>query len=233
MKSKGPLITLLVGLVVAVVLIGLSVNATTKDKDRQYTAATNAAPSAGAPSGASGSSEPAGPSSAAAPEASTAPPKAVNVTYAGAINGGPTTVAIAIRNGKAVAYLCDGRQVEAWLQGTAVDGKLFLTGRSNAKLVGTYGNGIAAGTVTAAGKTWTFRVTVVKAPSGLYRATAKVRNATVVGGWIKLPNGRLVGLVTDEDGNSKVAPGIDPSTGQANLNGTTVTPAPVDPTNGY
>ena len=48
----------------------------------------------------------------------------VNATWAGDVDGGEATIAISVNDGVAIAYLCDGKRVEAWLQGTAADGKL-------------------------------------------------------------------------------------------------------------
>ena len=90
-------------------------------------------------------------------------------------------MAVKIRDGKAIAYLCDGKRVEAWLQGTAVNGKLVLGGRGGAKLTGTYTGGQAGARSRSPVRKWVFSAPVAKAPSGLYRATATVRNANLVG----------------------------------------------------
>ena len=63
------------------------------------------------------------------------------VTYAGKVTGGKATIAIAVKDGKAVAYLCDGKKTEAWLRGTAVDGELALSGPDEATLSGSYTDG--------------------------------------------------------------------------------------------
>ena len=70
----------------------------------------------------------------------------VTATWAGDVDGGKATIAISAKDGVAIAYVCDGNRVEAWLQGTAADGKLDLTGKK-AKLTGTFANGRATGTV--------------------------------------------------------------------------------------
>jgi hypothetical protein len=77
-----------------------------------------------------------------------------------------------VRDGKAIAYVCDGKSVEAWMQGSAADGQLSLTGDKGSGVTGTYADGWATGTVTAAGKQWNFRVKSVQTPSDLYRTTA-------------------------------------------------------------
>jgi hypothetical protein len=191
MKRKGPILTLAAGVVLAAVLMVLNINAT---RSRPTAAADNATPVA-----TTATTAPA-PTTAAA-EVPAGPP----VTYAGNVTGGGATIAIAVKDGKAIAYLCDGRSAEAWLQGTASNGALNLTGAEGAGLTGTYANGVANGVVTAVGRDFSFSVGTVEPPSGLYRASANVANAQVVDGWIVLADGTQVGT---------------------QRKGTTITPAP-------
>ena len=100
---------------------------------------------------------------------------------------------------------------------------------NSASLVGTFGNGVATGTLSAGGKQWTFKVPVVTAPSGLYRASANVRNAKVVGGWIVLPNGILVGAL-NRNGVTEPGTPLDPASRSTNIDGTPVTAYAVDGT---
>ncbi len=65
----------------------------------------------------------------------------------------------------------------------------------------------------------------VAPPSGLYRASAQVRQAKVVGGWIVLPNGSQVGVV-DVAGEPTTAPPLDTATLTTTVNDTTVTAPP-------
>jgi len=220
MKHKGPLITLLAGLAVAAVLLVLSMNATNSSKANT---AGNAAPDGAVTVTLSAAPLVSSPPKTAAPTTATA---AAQATYAGSTNGGAASIAIAVHDGKAVAYLCDGNRTEAWLQGTAIGGQLNLTGAREARLTGTYDAAAAKGTVVAGGRTWTFSVVQVKAPSGLYRASATVRGAQVVGGWIVV-NGKTVGITT-VDGEPGPASAIDTSTGQTTLAGEPVTATPVD-----
>lgn len=216
MKAKGPIITLAAGLAVAAVLMVMNLSVTGKDTpgDAANTAAT---------------ASPVPPSSAPAPTgvATQSAAAGTRVTYAGAVNGNSATLAIAVSDGKAVAYFCDGRSAEAWLQGTATGGQLTLTGANNATLTGTFGNGVAAGSVTVAGKQSTFSLKTVAPPSGLYRASANVRNAQLVGGWIVLDNGQQVGL-TVYGGQTQPAPRLDTTSKTAVVDGVTVTVGAVD-----
>lgn len=213
MKLKGPYLTLLSGAVLAAVLLVLSTTAAANDAGSKDAAAD---PGTAAAS----------PSASPSPAASQ-PPAIEQAAYAGQVTrGGGTTIAIAVKNGQAVAYLCDGRKVEAWMKGTATDGNLNLTGDANSRLTGRYA-GTATGTVSAGGRQWTFSVPTVTAPSGLYRAVANVRNAKVVGGWIILPGGSQVGIVT-KDGQPTTAARLDPESLTATVDGTQVTAVPQD-----
>lgn len=190
MKAQGPLVTLLVGVTTAGVLVGLSTIAKSDDdKARQKAAAAvapQAAPSSAAPDEPDATATPdAGapelnpsvpaappspPAPTAAPELSPSPPaaalgKKTRATYAGKVNGASATIAIAVRGGSAIAYLCDGRRTEVWLRGTAAGGRLALTGPGNASLTGRYAPGAAAGSVTARGKRWSFTAPLAKAPA--------------------------------------------------------------------
>lgn len=238
---RGPLITLAAGLVLAVVLGALSANAATDEADRRAAAADQAVaveptptPVEPAPAAAE-SAEPEQSSGPEQPPATTAaPPEKFRAAYAGQIKGGAGSIAIAIRDGGAVAYLCDGKRLEAWLLGTASGGQLNLSGPKNASLTGSYDKDSAAGSVTAGGRTWKLDVPVAKKPSGLYRSTAQVRGARVVAGWIVLPGGDQVGMV-NTGGVETPAPPLDLNSTSATVNGVAMTAAPIDGTseNGF
>jgi hypothetical protein len=221
MKLKGPLVTLAAGVALAAVLFGLNVRATSTGPTAGE--AAGAAPATAATGGA-----PAGTPTPAASSASAA--QAIQATYAGSVAGGGASIAVAVRDGRAIAYLCDGRRTEAWLQGSATAGQMSLTSAKGATLRGTYDAGHATGTVSVAGRQWTFSVAPVHAPSGLYRATANVRNARVQAGWI-IVNGVQVGIL-DTDDAPAAAPRLDLTTLSADVGGTPVTAVPIDGTTG-
>ena len=215
MKSPGPLFTLLAGVVLAggIGIVNLATG-------------TGVAPVAGAANAASvASSSP--PTTSAAPKAEA--PKAdapARADYAGRVTGGGASVAVSVRDGHAIAYLCDGKKVEAWLQGVTAGGKLDLKGAKNASLTGSFDAASVTGTVTAAGKTWQFTAPTAKKPAGLYRAAPKVKGKTAKVGWIVQPDGSQVGiLTTDED--SAAAPALDPAAATATVDGAPVTAEPV------
>lgn len=233
MKPSKPIVTLLAGLAVAAVLLVVNYRVSAGDADPAVAAGAEAAATAGAEPPATAGAEPpatAGASAAPEPTASAAktakPPPAppLDVTWAGEVKGAGT-LAITAKGDKAIAYLCDGRRLEAWFTGTAKAGKLSLTADGGATLTGTFGNGKANGTVTVQGRSLNFSLATVKKPSGLYRATADIRGAKIVGGWIQLPNGKQVGLATVDGALASPSP-LDIATRTATVDGVTVMATP-------
>lgn len=221
MPPKSPLVTLLAGLATGVVLLTLSLNATPA-------ATPPASPGAGP------ATPPASPSAVpTTPRASatSAPPDRTRATFAGRTQTRSASIALAIRDGRAIAYVCDGNRLEVWLMGTAAAGKLALTGKNNARLNGTFSASVAAGSGTLAGSPISFRVRQAERPSGLYRVATTVRNAKVVGGWIVLADGTQVGVLTT-DQTPAPAPSLDTSTGEATVAGTPVVAGAIDGTTG-
>jgi hypothetical protein len=215
MKHKGPIITLLAGLLVAGVLFVLNVDLS-NDAARNAAARNAAANTTATTSSAAPTQAPSKPATAP----SKAPPGDAKTTYAGTVDGGAAGLAIAISNGKALAYVCDGKRVEAWLEGTALNGELTLTGKKGS-LTATYGNGVATGTVKAGTKTWHFTIKVAAAPSGLYRTAANVRDK-LDASWAVVPRGdglqgvQQYGLQTEKNGDVTTAPELNTSTNSAN-----------------
>ncbi|MET8849576.1 hypothetical protein [Amycolatopsis sp. NPDC004625] len=213
MKHPGPLFTLLAGVVLAG---GIGI--------------ADVASGTGAPVAGSASAVGTASTTASAPPGTTAePPKPAapaRADYAGRVTGGGASIAVSARDGHAIAYLCDGKRIEAWLQGVTVDGNLNLRGAPNASLTGRFDADSATGTVTAAGRTYQFAVPVAKKPAGLYRATPKVKGKPAKAGWIVQSDGSQVGLLTTEDG-SAAAPALDPAAGTATVDGVPVTAEPI------
>jgi serine/threonine-protein kinase len=215
MKHPGPLVTLLAGVVLAGG-IGIVTLAT----------GTGAAPVTGTAGAAA--------STTAAPPRTSEPPKTeapqaevpARADYAGRVTGGGASVAVSVRDGHAIAYLCDGKKVEAWLQGVTTGGKLDLKGAKNSSLTGSFDAKSVTGTVTASGKTWQFTAPPAKKPAGLYRATPKVKGKTAKAGWIVQPDGSQVGILTTDDVPA-AAPTLDAAGGTSTVDGMPVTAEPV------
>jgi hypothetical protein len=231
MKRNGPLLTLLTGIGLAAVLFLISMQATrTRNAGEQAPATAPAPPASAAVREAVPASEI--PKEIASPPQKVATqPLAQRVTPDGSFAGHlePGTLALSIKDGKAIAYFCDGKRIEAWLKGTAQDGRLKMTGKNGAALAGTVDKAHAAGKVTVASRTANFDIDAVTKPSGLYRAAAAVRGAKIVGGWIVLKDGTQVGLATVGGQLTKPST-VDVTTGRATVGGDTVTAAPADPT---
>jgi len=222
MKIKTPYLTLLVGAALGVVLLVASMLATPKAPASPIAAAT--------PAPASSASAPSSPASPT-PTATVVANVPARANYAGEVNGGGASVAISIHHGQAIAYVCNGSVIEAWLKGTAVNGHLTMTGKGHARLSATYRTKRAVGHVVAHGVRYTFSAPAVHKPSGLYRAIAVVRGAKIKAGWIVLPDGTQVGSL-EPDANAaapsaKPAPALDVTTGTAQDGDTVLVATPV------
>jgi len=220
MKIKTPYITLLTGAALGAVLLVASMLATPKAPASPVAAATPAAP-------ATAQSSPASPT----PTATAVANVPVRANYAGEVNGGGASVAISIHHGQAIAYVCNGSVIEAWLKGTASGGHLTMTGKGHARLSATYRTKRAVGHVTAHGIRYTFSAPAVHKPSGLYRAIAIVRGAKIKAGWIVLPDGTQVGsLESHPDAaapSATRAPMLDVTTGTAQDGDTVLVATPI------
>ncbi|WP_329278851.1 hypothetical protein [Streptomyces sp. NBC_01451] len=227
MKRTGPLFTLLAGLLLA--LFMLSLNATTGTKPASTSRADSPADKVSPSSAPTGSKASPSPSRPATPSASPTKAPAPNADYAGRTDDDSSAVSVSLRDGRAIAYFCDGRDKESWLKGDVeADGSMKLTGDGGSVLNGTLKGRSIRGTVDIEGGHYAFTADKAVKPSGLYRATATVRNAKVDGGWIVLSTGEQVGILK-RDGKPSPAPRIDPETGAVTIDGQRLTARPVTP----
>lgn len=208
MSRLGPIYTLAVGVVMTA---GLTVASATASPQIQETSAVPAAAGAD-PLATPEATDEATPDATQEPEEVAAPepeedPTPKKADYAGVVDQNGGLIAISIRNGKVVGYFCDGK-IEAWLRGTAADNTLTLEGKDTLVTAALRG-GKAQGRIEYKNKSWRFSAATVKKPSGLYRATAQVRGARVVGGWIKLPNGQSVGRIMLGENSGEAAAAFD------------------------
>ena len=131
MKIRSPIVTLLVGAGLAGVLLVLDARASSDAQEQAAAAAAPPTVTASAPATVTPTPVT---TSAPSPAATTAPVATRPVTYAGHLNG-TGSVAVVVRGEEAVAYMCDSQnRVEAWMQGSATDGKVNLSGRQGAQL---------------------------------------------------------------------------------------------------
>ena len=143
--------------------------------------------------------------------------------YAGRTSGNELTVAVAVKAGRAVAYVCDGQRIEVWLEGT-VDGSRFtLTGADGTRLTGELADDALFGLVDTAGKQWPYAAKVATAPAGSYRGQVSVRGVQKRIGWNVLQDGTVTGLSSD----GTPAPPLDVAAGAATLDGVPVQVVPI------
>lgn len=215
MGQRSPLVTLAataVGLVVLLVVNSTQTGSPTPADIAAATAPVTSTPTITAPA-----TTPPATSPSATP---TAVPQRTTV-YAGKTTEREASVAIAVKGDRAVAYVCDGRRLEAWLTGTYTTGQLALRSRTGERLVGTATAKSATGTFTLHGRTLHFAISAAGPPAGLYRSASSSRTI----GWIVLPDGSQVGV--DNDGTPAAAPKLDPGSRVANVDGVQVTAQPI------
>ncbi|MDI6102464.1 serine/threonine-protein kinase [Actinoplanes sp. NEAU-A12] len=232
---RGPLVTLGAAALVAAVMTGLNLSADagarTSSLVTQVSVPPAVSPVEAGPSASSAASP--GPaqtlpptSEVAVPPLNTPDAERLRVTMAGKVDDDAGTLAISIRDGQAIAYICDGDRLEAWLKGTAQNGLLNLTGKKDSKITGLFDANRAAGEITVEGRAHRFEIGVVRKPSGLYRLAGQVGGAKVAGSWIVLPDGRQVGVLIRGEGEQVgPAPVLDVANRTTTVDGATVTGA--------
>jgi hypothetical protein len=147
----------------------------------------------------------------------------VESVYSGRSSGNQVTVAIATEGNKAAAYVCNGKTVEAWLQGSVNGNQLSLTGNNGAGLTGSMSGLNLFGTVTpSAGVSFPFAAALSPHPAGVYQARIEVNGLATRIGWAVLPDGTQVGIAVE--GKAKVpAPALNLSNGSFTLDGSSFT----------
>ena len=241
MKIKTPIITLLVGVALAIVLLISSMSAVSGKKAALAAASASAAAAAPAvtTSAAASTAAASGSQSASATASASAsgsgfviPPHA---NYDGEVQGNKGAVALVVHDTFAIAYFCNGSTIEAWFSGTPDNGKLNLTGKGDSAgstLTANYALGHARGTVVVNGVSYIFSIIAVHSPSGLFQSIASVRGATIKAGWIVLANGTEVGSLNPDENAanavSQAAPKLNLSTLTADDGGTTISAVPID-----
>lgn len=214
MKRYAPLLTL-----VAVVILGATLFTLSSINNPANQADQAAAPPPPA----------AAPAEAAPPPApAVAPPVVVEKAYAGRTADRKMTIAVAVKDGKAVAYVCDGKKIEAWLDGTLEGDKLSLTGKDGATVTGTANEQSSEGEIVVAGTTWKYTAKGVEAPAGLYEGRADVRGVATRIGWVVEPDGQVTGI-QQSGGVTNPAPPLNPADpGGVTIDGVPVTVTSLD-----
>jgi hypothetical protein len=219
MRARGPILTLLAVVVLAGILLAINLTKSPAgDPTAQPAAQPAAAPAVPGPAPAApapGAAPPAAPGAAPPAAPGAAPPAATEsfpgqAKYTGYTDGNHAALAVTVRNNKVSAYLCDGKAIEGWYQGSSSGGTLGAKGRGTNELTGSLSGGKLSGTVSAAGKSWTYTAAPAAAPAGLYRS----KTASGTTGWVKDSTGQVTGL-TNRGGVSAPAPPLDPATAQS------------------
>jgi hypothetical protein len=197
MKKYGPLLTLLA---VALLGGGLFAAAAVNNPAAQPTAP--AAPPAAAPADVPPPAAPAA-----------APPVVAEKAYTGRSSGDEVTVAIAVKDGRAVGYVCDGKKIEAWLEGTLAGDQLDLkSANGKVTVTGVVDEEKSVGDVTVNGKTWAYATDAVEVPAGLYEGRGNVDGVVTRIGWVVEKDGRVTGGRVNEGSEEPLpAPPLDPA----------------------
>jgi hypothetical protein len=178
-------------------------------------------------------------SAAAAPDAApdaaqpvppaAAAPAVVEAAYTGRSAGNEVTVALAVKDGRAVAYVCDGKKVEAWYEGTLTGADLQLDAADGKQgITATVTEAATLGTVTVGGKDLPFAAEGVASPAGLYEGRTAVRGVLTRIGWIVDDDGKVTG-VANAGGTRRPAPPLNPANpGATKIDGVPVTVTALD-----
>ncbi|WP_328411448.1 hypothetical protein [Nocardia sp. NBC_00403] len=186
MKRLGPLLTLgaVAGLAAVLLVVDMSKETEPTQAKPNSVTTTQAPPTTGA---------------------SAATPFPAKADYVGTIplqTGGAITLSIAVQGSKATAYACDGNTIESWLQGSAVNGSLQLTGKNDARLDGSFDGKAVHGTLWLGGQQWGFTAAPVQSPAGLYIYNDGGQRES----WIVDANGGVTGVRRAADGSTSPAP---------------------------
>ena len=219
MKKYAPLATL-----VTVVLLGavlLVVNMMNTPQAAQAPAASAAVGPASASAGAAPPASPAPAPAKAAPAPAKGAPAVTEKAYTGRSAGNEVTVAIAVKDGKGVAYVCDGKKVEAWMEGALAGDKLTLQGKTSS-LTATVDEKATLGSVTVNGTEWPFAAKGVAVPAGLYQGRGILKGVAARVGWIVEDNGNVTG-VSDVNRGEPAPPINGAAPASITVDGNTVT----------
>lgn len=152
---------------------------------------------------------------------------AVQAVYTGRSSGNQVTLAVVTQGDKATGYVCNGRTIEAWLQGSVNGNQVSLAGKNGTGLSGSLTGLAMFGTVTpGAGLSFPFAAALSPHPAGIFQARIAVNGLATRIGWAVLPDGTQVGVAVA--GNAKTpAPALNLSDGSFTLDGTSFKAAPV------
>ena len=151
----------------------------------------------------------------------------VQAVYTGRTSGNQVTLAVVTQGAKATAYVCNGKTVEAWLQGSVRGNQVSLSGKNGASLSGSLSGLAMFGTVsTSAGLSFPFSAALSPHPAGIYQARIAVNGLATRIGWAVLPDGTQFGVAVAGSARTP-APPLNLGNGSFTLGGTSFKAAPV------
>ena len=151
----------------------------------------------------------------------------VEAIYTGRSSGNEVALAIATEGRKAVAYVCNGQTIEAWLQGSVNGNQVTLAGKNGTSLTGSLSGLALFGTVTpAAGLSFPFSAGLSPRPAGVYQARITVNGLATRIGWTVLPDGTQLGVAVAGQARHP-APPLNLGTNSFTLDGGSFKAAPV------
>lgn len=154
----------------------------------------------------------------------------VHSVYAGRSSGNQLTLAVSINGDKAAGYVCNGRTVQAWLQGSVTGDRIALSGHKGASLDGSISGLAMFGTVTVpADQSFPFSAGLAPDPAGVYRADVTINRLATKIGWAVLPDGTQAGVAVS-GGTARPAPPINLNNGKFTIDGSTFAASDVEGT---
>ena len=151
----------------------------------------------------------------------------VQAVYTGRSSGNQVTLAVVTQGATAAAYVCNGRNIEAWLQGSVKGNQVSLAGDKGASLTGSLSGLAMFGMVTpSAGLSLPFSAELSPRPAGVYQARIAVNGLATRIGWAVLPDGTQQGVAV-VGSTREPAPPLDLSNDEFTLGGASFTAAPV------
>jgi hypothetical protein len=157
MGLNTPLITLLAGAALGAGLLIASTMATPPAKS-PYAALATPGATAGTGGGTATNAGAATSPSPSAPSSPAAPHVPGRADFTGPVIGSGATVAVSVRGGKAIGFVCTTSGTATWLSGAAGAGLFQLSGPGRARLTGSYLDHRATGRATAHGIQYRFAI---------------------------------------------------------------------------
>jgi hypothetical protein len=169
-------------------------------------------PSSRAVAGPAATKTSAAPAAAPAPTPTVVPAAAIGV-FSGLTNTSGIGLSFVLDGGKAVAYVCDGRTFEIWMQGVVNGDQVTMSGPGNASLTGVANGQALSGRITTSGGQIDFLARQAAPPAGVYKAEIQINGQDAYLGWAVLPDGSQLGAINSGQGVTPAPPlTIDTST---------------------